>query len=672
VAASEPSPRQTLAVFLGASDFPKAPKLAQGPAFYLSAQGFQQYLGSPQGLGLPRNNVCWLFDDTRSPSDQLEDIGAFLEDRSAELKKDGTPPQDLILYYVGHGLFCGAERDYCLAVRKTDDDNEGVTSLRIADLASIIKTQARFLRKLLILDCCFSGAAYKEFQSGPGEVSRVKLKKELPGRGTTLFCAASAADPARAPQGLARTMFSDALIKMLHKGHSFLGSRLSTSELGDLVKDYLRENYGEEWVRPEVHSPDQKEGDIASIPFFPNPAFLELQQKEAEEQAKRDAASAHEAKQQADLEAVKVAQKQREEDRRAEQQADESAEREAAEESAKRRRHAIEHCREEVAERIAAGQLDAAIAILDGLLALYPDSPELQSDSEAAQAALRRQRGQQEARAQEAATQSQALAEFGRDQEEDRFRLRFVKACDCLGAGDALAAVPLLEELLGERPGNSDIENLLDEARRKLTAQPAKSKPKETLLKWLHVNWKWIVPVGCVAILLGVVIRKSETPPLPRIGPPAAQVPPKAETQPLVGTDTATGTVITPPTPPPMANLQSPCERQSGLSASAQLVRSVLCRATAALDLQHPCTARGLLPAAMPENEAQKQALAALSEKIESARPRLRIAIPKRKPPGFRIGLRYDKCDDGEACAAPKLPKDHAKPVVLCPGAVTQ
>src|SRR5215469_2351387 len=105
MAASEPNPRQTLAVLFGASSYRRAPKLAQGRVFYNSAQDFNEYLIATEGLGIPRENINWLFDDTRSPSDQLQDIRDFLESRSLRLKSEGAEPQDLILYYVGHGLF---------------------------------------------------------------------------------------------------------------------------------------------------------------------------------------------------------------------------------------------------------------------------------------------------------------------------------------------------------------------------------------------------------------------------------------------------------------------------------------------------------------------------------------------------------------------------------------
>jgi len=264
------------AIILGASWFPKAPKLAAGKPFYNSAADFMETLLNPQGLGFLHENVCWLFDDGRSPSDQLEDISEFLVRRVELLGYKTGFVQDLILFYVGHGLFTRSEQAYCLAVRSTSEHNEGATSIRASDLAMVIKESARFARRFLIFDCCFSANLYKEFQSGPLSAARTQLMDKLPSRGTALLCSSSARDPSLAPRDINRTMFSDALLTSLHEGSVMLGSRFSFSELGDLVVHNLMTRFPDRWIRPEVSAPDQREGDISSIPLFPNFAYRSL------------------------------------------------------------------------------------------------------------------------------------------------------------------------------------------------------------------------------------------------------------------------------------------------------------------------------------------------------------------------------------------------------------
>lgn len=274
-----------LAVVIGASTFPNAPKLAQGRAFYISAADVVDYLRSEDGLGLPRRNLLSLFDDSRSPSDQLMDVASFLSRRDFEMKKEGARAEDLLIYYVGHGLFTRGDQAYCLAIRSTNEINEGATSIRAGDLAGVIKEHAAFLRRYLILDCCFSASIYREFQSGPLTAARVQITAELPERGTALLCSSNARDPSLAPHGLDHTMFSNALLEALRNGHPAAGRSLCFSELGDIIKEKLRIRYPDSWVRPEVLSPDQREGDVASIPLFPNPAYAK---RGAEEQKVRE------------------------------------------------------------------------------------------------------------------------------------------------------------------------------------------------------------------------------------------------------------------------------------------------------------------------------------------------------------------------------------------------
>lgn len=278
-------PSRMLAVVLGASTFPNAPNLTESRAFDKSAADLKEYLWEDRGLALPMRNVLSLFDDSRSPSDQLVEIASFLSRRKSQLENEGSRPDSLLIYYVGHGLFTRGDQAYCLAVRCTNGINEGATSIRACDLAGVVKENAAFLRRYLIFDCCFAASIHKEFQSGPLAAARLQLKEEFPDRGTALLCSSNAREPSLAPTGLRHTMFSHALMHVLLRGHEGGGPLLSFSEVGDLIKEDLRNTYPDGWVRPEVHSPDQREGDIAHIPLFPNPAYGVGQERRKEAKA---------------------------------------------------------------------------------------------------------------------------------------------------------------------------------------------------------------------------------------------------------------------------------------------------------------------------------------------------------------------------------------------------
>jgi len=270
----ETSAPRILAILLGARTFPNAPKLTGGRAFLNSALDIEEYFSDEHGLGIPPQNILSLFDDSRSPSEQLVEVARFLDTRSQALKQEGARAEDLLIYYVGHGLFTRGDAAYCLAVRCTNAIDEGATSIRAGQLAGIVMRNAPFMRRYLILDCCFAASIHKEFQSGELNAATRQIEGEFPARlGTSLLCSSSARDVSLAPQGVSHTMFSSALIHALRNGHEAYGPRFSFSQLGDLVNEILRQDYPDRYVRPEVHSPDQREGDIAVNPIFPNPSY---------------------------------------------------------------------------------------------------------------------------------------------------------------------------------------------------------------------------------------------------------------------------------------------------------------------------------------------------------------------------------------------------------------
>lgn len=294
MAGAQVSPGTTLVVLLGASEWPLAHSLSGSPSFARSAHDFREYMLADTGFALPAENLLDLFDSEHSPSQIDAEIARFLEARTSALRGMNLSASDLLLYYVGHGGFTGRGHDYYLAIRSTREDSEGISSVRITDLADTLQKRARNVRRFLILDSCFAGSAYKEFQAAPLSAAREKTLDVFPVKGTALLCSSGARDPSLAPIGAMHTMFSGALIDVLRQGEPGGTDALSLAEIGHRVKNVIRERYPDENVRPEVHSPDQREGDIASIPLFPNAAVRarRLEQQLSEVRERLDAIEA--------------------------------------------------------------------------------------------------------------------------------------------------------------------------------------------------------------------------------------------------------------------------------------------------------------------------------------------------------------------------------------------
>lgn len=151
-----PSPETTLGILLGASEWPHA-KLKSSPAFANSAKKVKEYFLDPRRFGLRPENWLDLFNTNLSTHEIDQTIGKFLQERISQMKQAGMPAQDVLFYYIGHGMLAfGPHQAFHLAVRNTDDKYMRSSAIAMAALADTLKTNARQLRRIVILDCCFA------------------------------------------------------------------------------------------------------------------------------------------------------------------------------------------------------------------------------------------------------------------------------------------------------------------------------------------------------------------------------------------------------------------------------------------------------------------------------------------------------------------------------------
>lgn len=160
---STPTPATTLAILLGASEWPRAPTFDSSVAFSNSANRFREYLVRPDLFGLPKENLLDLFDSNGSPDEIDTAIHDFLEDRSSKAE-NSPPPTDVVVIFIGHGGF-DRFNDFFLAIKRTRSANLKPSSIDIRALSETVKQQGRQLRRYIILDCCFAGSANSAFQS---------------------------------------------------------------------------------------------------------------------------------------------------------------------------------------------------------------------------------------------------------------------------------------------------------------------------------------------------------------------------------------------------------------------------------------------------------------------------------------------------------------------------
>lgn len=260
----------TIAILLGASEWPKSEgRLSGSRNFANSCRDFRRYLVDANGLAIPEDHLLDLFDSTESPSDVDEQISIFIK---SVRERTGGPIKNVILYYVGHGLFSEDGQKYCIALRSTRLANVGASGYIFSSLARTLNKQAYDARRFVILDACYAAAASGDMlpQSQQAELAEKQVISALAESGTALLCAASSSDVALSPRNRNYTMFSEALLHTLTSDAAREGTLLSFDDIRRSIEGFVTSSWREEAVKPELHIPDQRKGDISKIAFFPN------------------------------------------------------------------------------------------------------------------------------------------------------------------------------------------------------------------------------------------------------------------------------------------------------------------------------------------------------------------------------------------------------------------
>jgi hypothetical protein len=263
----------TIAIILGAHEWPKHPSLDTSSTFLSSANWFTKYFCSPQGMGLRPEAILDLFDSESSPDQIDTQLGTFLENRIRHLRDQQLDLTDVLLYYCGHGGFSERDDKFLLSLKSTRQGFAGVSSYRMMDVARTLNTYAGSARRFIILDCCYAAAGAADFfplSDGTAEMTRQAILL-FPPRGTALLCAASANIRAKAARDSQYTMFSGALIEALEKGNPRFPPYASIRNLKDMIARNIQARYSDRGIAPEVQVPEAAAGDIAEMPLFPNP-----------------------------------------------------------------------------------------------------------------------------------------------------------------------------------------------------------------------------------------------------------------------------------------------------------------------------------------------------------------------------------------------------------------
>jgi len=253
-------------ILFGASEFPGMNGL-DNPAFARSADLIRRTL-TPEYLLFAGSKELNLFDTNLSPLETIERVEEFI---------DGSPDiNDFLFYYCGHGSYLrDRDRSYFLTLKTTRAGKEAFTGLKLHDFRQSLEGRLANRRLYLVLDCCFSGEAAREFMSDNSqEFMRNQIAEALPPSGWAVITASPRTMVAMSPEGFDYTMFTGAFAETLRSGSPFFKTHFSLADLTDETRRRIIQTHGHaRAVAPLCVAAAQKDGDLTRVPLFVNKAF---------------------------------------------------------------------------------------------------------------------------------------------------------------------------------------------------------------------------------------------------------------------------------------------------------------------------------------------------------------------------------------------------------------
>ena len=216
------------------------------PAVRNNLAGLRAALTDPRLWGIPVENVR-VVTDPEQPSQITELL------RPAAREATDT----LIFYYAGHGFL--SERDPTLFLTcKGSLGNSGSSALEYKYVREEM-LDSRALRKIVILDCCYSGNAHA-VMSGDAALQDIT--------GAYVLTSSRRNQASTAPTAAQHTAFTGALLKVLTDGIDRLPGQedLTLNEIYRQVRaDLVRDGFGE---------PDRRDhGTAGDLPIVHNQAY---------------------------------------------------------------------------------------------------------------------------------------------------------------------------------------------------------------------------------------------------------------------------------------------------------------------------------------------------------------------------------------------------------------
>jgi DnaJ-class molecular chaperone len=225
-----PNPLESRAVLVGVSQYRRLDSL---PAVHSNIVELQALLRDSRRWGLPRRN-CTALDQPTTSAKVLD----VLHDQAARAT------DTLLFYFAGHGLVDERDDDELfLALPDADPERPNRDAIPYSWIRNEVLDASRAKRKIVIIDCCYSGRALGQWMSDGSPMPDV-----LEIAGTCVLTATARTKMALAPDGQPYTAFTGALIEALRKG---IPDGPELLDLDTLYRFALRQLVAHGWPRPK-------------------------------------------------------------------------------------------------------------------------------------------------------------------------------------------------------------------------------------------------------------------------------------------------------------------------------------------------------------------------------------------------------------------------------------
>ncbi|MCX4785449.1 caspase family protein [Streptomyces sp. NBC_01221] len=215
---SLPDPDGTRVVLIGASEYQHFPDL---PAVRNNLSRLAELFRSPRFGGLPAGHCATVLD----PADAKEMLDAVHQAAS-------EATDTLVVYFAGHGMR-SPDGSLHLALRNSEQGRKLYESVPFDYLrAEVLDSMAS--RSVVILDCCYSGAALEGYMGAPEEFA-----DQTSIEGTYVMTASAATQAAKAPVGAPLTSFTGELVKAVTDGVPGASDPLDMNSLYRHVRQLL-------------------------------------------------------------------------------------------------------------------------------------------------------------------------------------------------------------------------------------------------------------------------------------------------------------------------------------------------------------------------------------------------------------------------------------------------